>query len=275
MGRRFAAGLQVGFGAHAASDPSLAVVCDVYVGKVRAPAPPTPLPTPENPIRLRPPLRLSTRGTATNSGAIEASRGNVAIAGRTVAATRRRQSSTSVSLNGRIDLLASYNTTSPVVLGAARFAPGATGSVTLGHGSVTTIVPEIFSDETIAATESPSLPRSTSKAGRSTCSGSPIFAPSADVTLRAGTWLPLNGATSFIATRGQIYFDASATISVAGTQDVVAALSQNILSLELRGTELADSPTQRDGVLRGLTLNVDIRQDRQLQRAVLGWHTAR
>ena len=258
-----AAGLQVGFTAHATSDPSLRGL-DVYVGKVRAPAPPTPAPTPQDPNPVAPPQPPLYAGTATNSGIIDAPRANVTIAGPTVEQLGVVQSSTSVAVNGRIDFLASYNSGSfaPQIPGnPSRFSAGATGSVKLGEGSVTTILPELFSTDTIANTKLP-LQSQINIDGRSVYLGAnaQILAPNANVTLRAGNWLPFNGVTKFVANSGQIYLDPGASIDVSGTQDVVAAMAQNILSLELRGSELADSPTQRDGILRGLTLNLDIRK---------------
>jgi len=249
-----AAGLQVGFTAHAASDPSLRGL-DVYIGKVRAPAPAA---TPPDPTPTAPPAYA---GTATNAGMIDAPRASVTVAGANVEQLGAIMSTTSVALNGRIDLLASYNTTSPVVLNSARFAPGATGAVTLGPDSVTTILPELLSDATIANTKLP-IPSQVNVEGKTIhlADHATLLAPNANVTLRAGQWLPFNGATAFVASTGQIYLDAGASINVAGSRDVLAAMAQNIIALELRGAELADSPTQRDGVLRGLTLNVDLRK---------------
>ncbi len=249
-----AAGLQVGFAAHAGSDPSLRGL-DVFVGKVRAPA---PEPTPEVPEPVAPPAYA---GTATNAGLIDAPRANVTMAGKLVEQLGAIQSSTSVALNGRIDLQASFNATSPLVLGVARFAPGATGTVRLGAGSVTAILPELFSDDTIANTRLP-IASEVNIEGKAIHLGAhaQLLAPNAHVTLRAGHWLPLNGATAFVAHGGQIYLDGGASINVAGTPDVLAAMAQNILTLQLRGSELADSPLQRDGLLRGLSLNLDMRQ---------------
>ena len=87
-----AGGLQVGFAPHPSSDPSLRGL-DVYVGAISDPLfPGTPY-----------------AGTATNSGIIDAPRADVTIAGSTVNQLGVINSSTSVSLNGRIDLLASYD----------------------------------------------------------------------------------------------------------------------------------------------------------------------
>lgn len=237
-----AAGLQVGFTAHASSDPSLRGL-DVYVGSVTGPNQP------------------AYAGKATNSGIIEAPRASVTLAGSHVEQLSVIESTTSVTLNGRIDLLASFNTTSPVVIGVARFAPRATGTVTLGPGSVTTILPEVASDETLASAALP-IRSKVNIEGKAIHWGaeSQLLAPGADVTVRAGLWLPLNGASAFVPGGGQIYFDSGASINVAGSQDVAAAMTQNIVNLALRGAELADSPTQRAGALRGVPITVDLRK---------------
>src|SRR5262249_56946629 len=63
--------------------------------------------------------------------------------------------STSVSLNGRIDLLADYNAipNSNITTGAPAFLLTSTGTVTLGLGSVTQIVPEISSTDRVIGTD--------------------------------------------------------------------------------------------------------------------------
>ena len=113
-----AAGLQVGFAAHSANDPSLRGL-DAFVGQVGDYA-----------------------GAATNEGLIEAPRGSVAITGKSVAQFGAIDSSTSVSLNGRIDLRAEYgatanqkfdpvfSTTSPPFLYGGQGAATSTGQVT-------------------------------------------------------------------------------------------------------------------------------------------------
>jgi filamentous hemagglutinin len=79
-----AAGNQVAQTAHSSSDPSLRGL-DVFVGSVN-----------------------QYSGTATNTGLINAPRADVTIAGKNVNQNGAIESSTSVSLNGRIDLLADY-----------------------------------------------------------------------------------------------------------------------------------------------------------------------
>ena len=90
------------------------------------------------------------------------------------------------------------------------------------------------------------------------------LALNAGVTLNAGVWnYFISGGTptdTFIHAGGQIYLDAGAVIDAAGSTDINAPMSENIVAVQLLGAEFADSPLQRLGVLRGQTINVDIRQ---------------
>ena len=89
-----------------------------------------------------------------------------------------------------------------------------------------------------------------------------LLAPNANVALNAGTWNYTEGnppRTNFVNAGGQIYLDPGALINVAGSTGVAVPVTQNILAVELRGSELADSPLQREGLFRGLTIQVDAR----------------
>lgn len=249
-----AAGLEVGIAAHASTDPSLRGL-DVFVGTV---GPGT--------------------GKAENSGLISAPRASVVMTGKTVNQLGVIDSSTSVALNGRVDLLADYDAGrnpayDPVNL--PTFAPfffRSVGTVTLGEGSAVRLLPELSSTETVASTRLP-LGSQINVRGQAIhlAAGSFILAPSAKVSLQAGLWdsREFPGSppiTQFVYTNSatpriepQIYLDRGATIDVAGSTDVPVPIKQNILSVELRGSELADSPLQRSGDLRGSTLLVDLR----------------
>ena len=249
-----AAGLQVGITAHPSSDARLRGL-DVWVGAVNVPKPAKPEDPPVIPAQ-------NPAGTATNSGIIEAARGNATIAGSSVNQLGVIDSSTSVSVNGSISLLANYAAAviAPIN-GDAFFAHTNTGTVTLGDGSIQQIRPELFSDKKVIGLELALRSRATIQ-GRNIVMGkdATLLAPNADVTLAAGQWLTVGTSRQFFSSTGQIYLNEGAMINVAGTPDVVVPISQNILSLELRGAELADAPLQRRGPLRGPTLNLDIRQ---------------
>ena len=246
-----AAGLQVGLAAHASSDPRVRGL-DVFVGETVYPAEGTSCRTP-----------LVVTGNVMNSGLIEAPRANVTIVGRSVNQAGVISSTTSVTLNGSVNLQALYDSTvfSPDANSPAIFSPSGSGLVTFGAGSALEILPELASPKTIAGTTLP-LASQVVVEGRNIHLGNAatLLAPNADVKLLAGARLPQSGAFATIFSMGQIYLDAGALISVAGTTNVLVPIAQNILTLELRGAELADSPLQRTGLLRAVTLNLDLRQ---------------
>lgn len=260
-----AAGNQVGFAAHDSNDPTLRGL-NVYIGAVD-----------------------SSSGTASNAGLIESPRADITLAGKAVNQNGVIDSSTSVSLNGRIDLLADYNAVARVngsggYLGATGFFPVNAGTVTLGANSVSQILPEISSTATVTGTSLalpslvniqaqaidmsgnallwvPSASVATDDSGNITSQDAWSNILTAGVTLNAGQWLSNgSGAYEFENTSGQVYLDTGATIDVAGSQNVSASVAENIISAQLLGTELADSPLQQNGALRGATVQVDIRQ---------------
>ena len=131
-----AAGFQVGLIAHQQKDPSLRGL-DVYVGRVDS----------------------VSAGTATNTGLIDAPRANVTITGKAVNQLGVINSSTSVSLNGRVDLIASYNAVNNPSYDAVNlpndpaFLFKNTGIVEMGLGSVIQILPESSSTTKVIGTQ--------------------------------------------------------------------------------------------------------------------------
>ncbi|MDD5198248.1 MAG: filamentous hemagglutinin N-terminal domain-containing protein, partial [Terrimicrobiaceae bacterium] len=254
-----AAGLQVGIAAHSKDDPSLRGL-DIFVGAVADPAS----------------KRVPHAGTAINAGLIDAPRANVTIAGKSVQQNGFIESSTTVSLNGRIDLDANYDAVANPAFNAngatdafkTLFVRKSTGIVTFGEGSVTRILPELLSDEQVTGDEV-AIRSQINVRGLAVhfAKGSSLLAPNAKVSVNAGGWnfIPGNGANSpptsqFVHAAGQIYLDDGVLLDVAGTTNVAVPQSDNILTLQLRGSELADSPLQRDGPFRGTTITIDARE---------------
>ncbi len=251
-----AAGLQVAFAPHPSSDPSLRGL-DVYVGAV------------VDPNSTVAPYA----GTATNHGLILAPEGDVMITGKQVGQLGNIESSTSVTLNGRIDLLANYDDLSGgAVASGTPFFQQETGTVIFGADSVSQIVPELSSAATVVGTQL-ALSSQVNVQGLAIDmqDGAVIYAPgaignsgAAGVNMDAGLWeFRYNGRTpqtTFVFNTGQIYIGSGATIDVAGSQDVPASVLENILTVQLRGAELANSPLQRTSVLEGQNLVIDISQ---------------
>jgi filamentous hemagglutinin len=243
-----AAGLQLGFTAHNSNDPTLRGL-DVWVGAVTDPASVIP----------------SYAGAAVNSGLISAARASVTITGKNVTNTGAIDSSTSVSLNGRIDLTANYNAVSTNgQANAAPFLYRSTGTVTLGEGSTARILPERASTERVVGTRL-ALNSKVNITGQAIhfAENSTLLAPNADVAVDAGVWNYFADRTPpeshFVHNSGQIYFSGNALLNVAGSTDVLVPASQNFVRAELRASELADSPLLRNSALRGQAIIVDIR----------------
>ncbi len=247
-----AAGLQVGFVAHSSSDPSLRGL-DTFVGAVVDPLSAVP----------------EYAGTVKNEGLIDSPRANITLTGKTVEQNSVINSSTSVALNGRVDLSASYGAVTnsaydPVLFpNVPAFLFQNTGTVRLADNSVTQILPEWASTEKVIGKEL-ALRSQVNINGRAVYfgKGSTLLAPNAIVKVDAGVWDYVGGTipqSYFVHNGGQIYLDTNAVINVAGSTDVEVPVSQNFITLDLRASELADSPLQRFGALRGQTITVDIR----------------
>ena len=268
-----AAGLQVGFAAHPGTDPTLRGL-DVYVGNVNYTS------------------NLPPSGEVSNLGIIEAPRANVTMIGRAVRQSGVIESSTTTALNGRVDLIANYGattnpnydftkpTTSPL------FYNKTSGTVELHPGSVLRIVPELSGTDRAIGTQL-ALPSLVNIQGRGVdfAAGSTILATGAalptgssavvprdgsrdankdrldaGVSIRAGNWVNAGLGTVWAYTGGQIYLDAGATIDVTGSVGVSVPLTHSLLTVQLRGSELANSPLQRSGPVRGTSITVDIRK---------------
>ena len=264
-----AAGNQVAVAAHASNDPSLRGL-DVWVGKVATDA-----------------------GTSTNSGSISAPVGNVTMAGRNVEQLGVIDSLTTVNLNGRVDLKASYgavanpnyDNSGTQGSGRAPFLNQFTGTVTFGNGSATQVLPDYASSKSVPGTALPQNSQVNIE-GLAIHVGqnATILAPSGNVSMRAGVWPYTdaggNGTTlntdgseesglasyfsstgqRFLFTGGQVYLDTGSLINVAGSTEVFVPLSQSILSVEFRGSEFADSPLQRTSSIRGAAITLDVRR---------------
>jgi filamentous hemagglutinin len=238
-----ASGLQVGFAAHNSADPSLRGL-DVYVGQIS-----------------------SYGGHSSNSGLISAPRGSITVAGSKVTNTEALQSSTSVSLNGRIELLAHYDALANPISGTSTssvpFLNRKSGTVSLGNNSAIEILPEYSSTETTIGSIL-ALRSQINIEGLAVHLGenSTILAPNALVKIAAGEWNILGGivpSSSFTQSAGQVYLDKNALVNVAGSIDVPVSVAQNIITVDLRGAELANSPLQRNSPLRGQSVQIDIR----------------
>lgn len=262
-----AAGLQVGFRAHPESDPSLRGL-DVWIGEAGA-----------------------YGGTVLNSGIVTAETGSITLAGKIIRQAGVLESTTSVNLNGRIDLLASYgavgNPNFDRFSGSTNppFFNQLTGTVQLAPGSTTRILPDYASTKKIPG----SVLAQKSQVNIEGLAvhldrDSSLMATSGDIRIRAGIWpfkdtdgdgttlaatgsdqqglnLQLDGGVQrFLHEKGRVHISTGALLDASGTPGAEVPLDQYLLTVQLRGSELADSPLQRKSGLRGKPLFVDLRR---------------
>jgi filamentous hemagglutinin family protein len=249
-----AAGLQVGMVAHSSNDPSLRGL-DVCVGAVS-----------DNTVGAY----AGSSGAVNNTGLILAPRGNITLTGKNVRNAGAITATTSVAFNGRIDLNASYGAISNPAYDptnaafGAPFLYSASGNLTHAAGSVLQVLPELESQEKIVGTKL-ALPSQINMTAETIHfqNGAMVLAPNANISINAGLWDLIPGPglprSNFVLSGGQVYMDSGSWINVAGTAGVIAQMSENIITLQLRGSEFADFSYNRNGDLRGVDITLDIR----------------
>jgi filamentous hemagglutinin family protein len=245
-----AAGLQVGF--EASSEATLRGL-KPYIGKVSGLKD-------SNNIDVLP--TATSAGTTKNNGLIEVTRGSAYLAGSQVHQSGVIQSSTSVALNGRVDLMASYAAIpNPDFTGSGQgFYNTQTGNVYFGENSLVAILPD-WADPEKSIGSKLALNTEINAQGRNIHLGKSaiLHAPGAKVIFEVGNW-SADTTSPFKRSTGQIYFDQGSLIDVSGSTAIKVPVSQNIIELSMRGAEFARSPLQRTGPLRGTDLNIDVRR---------------
>ncbi|MEI8298301.1 MAG: filamentous hemagglutinin family protein [Pseudomonadota bacterium] len=197
----------------------------------------------------------SAGGAAGGVGEIIANRGNVTIAGLAVNQGGRVSATTTTRVNGSI-VLQARDTSSAQLDIPGRLQFNRTGTLTLGPGSTTAVTLEGSTTDT--AVDATAQPKSLIELeGGSVLieSAAQVVANSGNVTISAQPANPVAGAAP---DSSRIYVAPDALIDVSGAT-VALSVEKNSLQVQLRGSELADNPAQRDGPLRGLTVWVDMR----------------
>ena len=217
-----------------------------------------------------------TGGTVTNGNAADASvtspgqlvgqiaaqLGNVTLAGLAVNQLGRVTATTSINENGTIRLQAGDHGTieaSGAAGVAGTLVAGTGGRLTLGAHSDT----EASLDSADPSTTVDSVPQLKSDINMSgytiqMLQGSVARATSGtiEVTAEQAELEPLAPSTS---DGSSFYLAPGAVLDVSGAS-VVLPVSSNVIPVQLRGAELANSPLQQNGPLRSQTVYIDIRQ---------------
>ncbi|MBS3936273.1 MAG: filamentous hemagglutinin N-terminal domain-containing protein, partial [Sulfuritalea sp.] len=200
-------------------------------------------------------------------GEIFARRGNVTMVAHAVNQSGRVSATTSVNANGSIYLLARDTvSTDPSVDNPATpevdRPPTKTGTLILGNGSVTAVLPETGAETSIDAQSfNPSVINL--MGGKIHLQGNAaIVAPGARVSVAAlanplDPRLAVRGAA---ANASRIVMDAGSRIDVSGSTDVVVPMERNVITAELFTHELRDAPLQRAGLLYRQKIKYDLRK---------------
>lgn len=236
----------------------------------------------------------SALSQATNTGSISVGEGNATLVGYAVNQLGTVSATTTVDNNGSIWLLARDGAS----LNNNIATPSRGGQLTLGTGSRTEI---LLAEKTEADGSRRSLAdsdRKLDKVSRVLLSGETIRLESqAAISAKAGKvniWAQSNPGSHDIssdapirdvaATTARVDIASGASIDVSGATGTRLPMESLSLAIELRGSQLADSPLLRNGALRGATAYVDVRKgtaianisgDLALRTATLGELAAR
>jgi len=204
----------------------------------------------------------AARSPAQLVGQIIADEGNVTLAGLAVNQLGRVSATTSVRENGSIVLQARSGsvTGSP---GEYTLGPLTGGDLTLGPQSDTAVTLDTASTETTV--DSVAQPKSTvamTAANVQVQNGATVTATSGSIGVTAlvnqayNNLGPNQVGETAQSDGSSIYIAPDATLDVSGASVTLPA-SSLVIPVELRGTEFANFPLQRDGPLRGATVYVD------------------
>lgn len=196
-------------------------------------------------------------------GRIVAERGNVSLVALAVNQSGRVSATTSVNLNGSIRLLARDSAIPDTTVTDQQVPIGSrTGTLVLGEGSVTEVLPDSGDTKTIQDQQTFN-PSRIEMVGRTVHlqKDATVRVPggAVEVSAQAGA-LIFDPPTTQARDGVRVYFEPGAQIDVSGLQDVGLPIERNVLEVELRGNELRDSPLQRESFLRNQTIRVDIRK---------------
>ncbi|MBV8503820.1 MAG: filamentous hemagglutinin family protein [Paucibacter sp.] len=209
--------------------------------------------------------------TAENAptGSIDVGHGNATMIGYAVNQNGRVSAETSINLNGSVYLFARDQ----AQVSAGQLSATRTGVLTLGTGSVTEVIADTISTDTIPTGSA--FARSDVRLHGQTITlqpGAAIVAPGGNVSVLAET-LYAQDPGVYADPRSdntRIDIGAGSVIDVSGSTGAVVPMENNVVSVNLRGTELADNPVLRASPLYGQTVQVDIRKGTPIAN-VQGW----
>jgi len=213
-------------------------------------------------------VEVGTGGEVNNMGKILAERGNASLMGFAVNQQGIASATTSVSLNGSVRLLAREGIQDPLGSGG-KLLPGSTvrnadlgdglgtkAVVHLGGGSLTGVA--LDADKSATAIDAQIQNRSHIE-----ISGHDVYLHDQSTVQAKSGAIDIsaidNPADSSEKGDARIFIESGSRVDASGVKDVQLPMERNVVKVELRKNELRDASLQRDGVLYGQTVSVDIR----------------
>lgn len=216
----------------------------------------------------------SESGSVINSGMITAARGDITLTGRNVTQDGVLVATTSVNGVGTVHLSTS--------------ASDAQGHVTLTGRSLTTILPELESDETALNSQRDGLDKAGLSAGTPSAQFDNIgpygvgsksqvdIVSGGDILFASGSTTMAQGGNVYANAGRRIQVENDATIDVSGTMGVALDMASNSIMVNVQGNELRDSPANRDVAgLKNQNVWVDVRDLILLPAGTGGYTTDR
>ena len=213
-------------------------------------------------------VEVGTGGAVNNTGKVLAERGNASLMGFAVNQQGMVKATSSVSLNGSVRLLAREGIQDPTGTGG-KLLPKATMRTTeledglgtkavvhLGKNSVTSV--HLDADKTATAIDAQrTAPSNIEISGHDVVlqQHAQVQAKSGQINLTAVD----DPTDSSLRGDARVLLGSGSVVDASGVKNVSLPIERNVVKVELRKNELRDAPLQRDGVLFGKTVAVDIR----------------
>ncbi|MFM8331793.1 MAG: filamentous hemagglutinin N-terminal domain-containing protein, partial [Candidatus Methylumidiphilus sp.] len=213
-------------------------------------------------------VEVGTGGEINNVGKVLAERGNASLIGFAVNQQGIVSATTSVRINGSVRLLAREGIQDPS-LSNGLLKPLATKRAQdqndgLGRRATVNLAPGSRTGVDLDADKSQTaIDGQPQQASIVDISGHQVILQNqATVQAKAGrvTLAAVDDpALPLVKGDARIYLDAGSRIDVSGVKDVSLPMERNVLKVELRKNEMRDAPLQKNGILYGKTVSVDLR----------------
>lgn len=214
-------------------------------------------------------VEVGKGGEVDNVGKVLAERGNASLLGFAVNQKGIVSATTSVKLNGGVRLLAREGIQDRSGTGGKLLPQstvrtedegdglGKNATVTLSNSSRTSV--DLDADKTETAIDAQAQTQSNIEiSGHNVVlnNNATVEAKSGNVAITAID----NPTDSTQKGDARIYLDSGSKVDVSGVKEVELPVERNVVKVEIRKNELRDAPLQRDGVLYGKTIAVDVRE---------------